>query len=176
MPNRKVFCIEIYYFKKIFFYANLRQKQCQDAAGPFHLIRACTHICFFPPLLITRSNLECFYTLVKIDFPYHMGRERNKRKSTKCKLNLSSAKDLDVPSFLHPFPISKQPASSMSFANSRSLQTSFPSSGWLLHCPPTHTHSSVSFLLAGILPLLHIPHFLRVRQPFHEQEKIHLPP
>lgn len=145
MPNRKVFCIEIYYFKKIFFYANLRQKQCQDAAGPFHLIRACTHICFFPPLLITRSNLECFYTPVKIDFPYHMGRERNKRKSTKCKLNLSSAKDLDVPSFLHPFPISKQPASSMSFANSRSSSvshfTNILSQQWLASTLSSHTHT-----------------------------------
>lgn len=71
-----------------------------------------------------------------------MGRERS--KNTKCKLNFSSASNLDVPSFLPPLPVCKQPTSSMSLltaalSEQAILQTSFSSNAWRLHCPPTHT-------------------------------------
>lgn len=73
-----------------------------------------------------------------------MGRERSKKKSTKCKLNLSSAKDLDMPSFQPLFPPASNPhPPSLFLRTTLSVQaisqTSFSSSGWLLHHPPTPT-------------------------------------
>lgn len=89
-------------------------------------------------------NLECFYTPVKIGFPYHMGRERSKKRSTKCKLDLSSVKDSEVPSFHHLFPPASNPHPPSLFLRAALSvqaisQTSFSSSGWLLHHPPTPT-------------------------------------
>lgn len=73
-----------------------------------------------------------------------MGRERS--KNTKCKLNFSSANNLDVPSFLPPLPICKQPTSSMYFTNSCSFRASHFTNilfqQYLASPLSSHTHTS----------------------------------
>lgn len=85
----------------------------------------------------------------------------SKKRSTKCKLNLSSVKDLDALSFYPLFPLGGNPLPPGLFlraalSGQNILQTSYSISGWHPHHSPTPT-SKHSFSVGW-----YISHFWRL--------------